>query len=114
MSRAFAALRSFFTGASAGALHFERARRRGTDQELAVLNYNHLYYFYVVASERSVKAAADRLGVTQPTISEQIRLLERALGVPLFDRTPSGLQLTRSGREASATPRRRGWRSASA
>ena len=65
-----------------------------------MLNYNHLYYFYVVASERSVKAAADRLGVTQPTISEQIRLLERALGVPLFDRTPSGLQLTRAGREA--------------
>jgi DNA-binding transcriptional LysR family regulator len=35
-----------------------------------VLNFNHLYYFHVTASEGSVKAAADRLGVTQPTVSE--------------------------------------------
>ena len=42
----------------------------------AVLNFNHLYYFHVTASEGSVKAAADRLGVTQPTVSEQLRMLE--------------------------------------
>jgi LysR family transcriptional regulator, transcriptional activator of nhaA len=65
-----------------------------------VINFNHLYYFHVTASEGSVKAAADRLGVTQPTVSEQIRMLERTLGVQLFDRTSSGLKLTQSGRDA--------------
>lgn len=66
----------------------------------AVLNFNHLYYFHVTASEGSVKAAADRLGVTQPTVSEQLRMLERALAVQLFERMPTGLRLTQSGRDA--------------
>jgi LysR family transcriptional activator of nhaA len=65
-----------------------------------VLNFNHLYYFHLTASEGSVKAAADRLGVTQPTVSEQLRMLERALGVQLFERTPTGLRLTQGGRDA--------------
>jgi LysR family transcriptional regulator, transcriptional activator of nhaA len=65
-----------------------------------VLNFNHLYYFHITAAEGSVKAAADRLGVTQPTVSEQIRMLERSLGLPLFERTPAGLRLTEQGREA--------------
>jgi LysR family transcriptional activator of nhaA len=65
-----------------------------------VLNFNHLYYFHVTASEGSVKAAADRLGVTQPTVSEQLRMLERSLRVSLFERTPAGLRLTEEGRRA--------------
>lgn len=65
-----------------------------------MLNFNHLYYFHVTAVEGSVKAAADRLGVTQPTVSEQIRMLERTLGVPLFERTTTGLRLTQRGRDA--------------
>jgi LysR family transcriptional regulator, transcriptional activator of nhaA len=65
-----------------------------------VLNFNHVYYFHVAATEGSVKAAAERLGVSQPTVSEQIKMLERALGVSLFDRTGTGLRLTEPGREA--------------
>src|SRR5688572_5378828 len=65
-----------------------------------MLNYNHLHYFHVVAVEGSIAAAAERLGVTQPTVSEQVRALERALGTSLFDRTPSGLKLTEAGRLA--------------
>jgi len=65
-----------------------------------VLNFNHLYYFHVTASEGSVKAAADRLGVTQPTVSEQLRILERTLALQLFERTPAGLRLTQAGRDA--------------
>lgn len=65
-----------------------------------MLNFNHLYYFHVTAIEGSVKAAAERLGVTQPTVSEQIRMLERSLGMTLFERTPTGLRLTQRGREA--------------
>lgn len=65
-----------------------------------MLNFNHLYYFHVIAAEGSVKAAADRLGVTQPTVSEQLRILERNLDVRLFDRTPTGLKLTDAGKSA--------------
>jgi LysR family transcriptional activator of nhaA len=65
-----------------------------------VFNFNHLYYFHVAASEGSVKGAADRLGVTQPTVSEQLRMLERTLAVKLFERLPIGLRLTQAGRDA--------------
>jgi DNA-binding transcriptional LysR family regulator len=44
--------------------------------------------------------AAQLLGVTQPTISEQLRTLERTLGVVLFERHPTGLKLTEAGRLA--------------
>lgn len=63
-----------------------------------MLNYNHLYYFHVAANEGSVAAAAARMGVTQPTVSEQIRALERVLDVTLFERTATGLRLTEIGR----------------
>jgi len=62
------------------------------------LNYNHLHYFHVAAVEGSVGGAAQYLGVTQPTISEQLRTLERTLGVVLFERQSSGLKLTEAGR----------------
>ncbi|MBA3500695.1 MAG: LysR family transcriptional regulator [Myxococcota bacterium] len=65
-----------------------------------MLNYNHLYYFHVAAIEGTVAGAAQRLGVTQPTVSEQLRTLERALRVSLFERQVSGLKLTESGRLA--------------
>jgi LysR family transcriptional activator of nhaA len=65
-----------------------------------MLNYNHLNYFHVAATEGTVAAAAERLGVTQPTVSEQIKALERALNVSLFQRTPSGLRLTEAGKLA--------------
>jgi LysR family transcriptional regulator, transcriptional activator of nhaA len=65
-----------------------------------VLNYNHVYYFHVVATEGSIARAADRLGVTQPTVSEQVRALEKALETDLFERTSGGLVLTEAGRRA--------------
>ncbi len=65
-----------------------------------MLNYNHLHYFHVAAHEGSVARAAERLGVTQPTVSEQIRTLERWLGVTLFERLPTGLRLTEAGKMA--------------
>lgn len=65
-----------------------------------MLNYNHLHYFHMTAVEGSVAGAADRLGVTQPTVSEQVRVLEKSLGVALFERTTGGLKLTDAGRLA--------------
>ena len=65
-----------------------------------MLNYNHLHYFHVAAVEGTVAGAAERLGVTQPTVSEQVRALEKTLNVSLFERTTTGLRLTDAGRLA--------------
>lgn len=55
-------------------------------------------YALAVAEEGSVTAAAEALHVAQPSMSQQIRGLERELGVPLFARTPTGLVPTAAGR----------------
>ncbi|GGO40931.1 LysR family transcriptional regulator [Streptomyces lasiicapitis] len=55
-------------------------------------------YALAVAEEGSVTAAAELLHVAQPSVSQQIRGLERDLGVQLFDRTPTGLVPTAVGR----------------
>ncbi len=56
----------------------------------------HLRYFLAVAEWGSFSRAAEVLKVTQPTLSEQIRLLERETG-PLFKRHPRGAYLTPAG-----------------
>ncbi|MER6209202.1 LysR family transcriptional regulator [Streptomyces sp. NPDC001073] len=55
-------------------------------------------YALAVAEEGSVTAAAESLHVAQPSVSQQIRGLERELGVTLFARTPTGLVPTAVGR----------------
>ncbi|MFC6883684.1 MULTISPECIES: LysR family transcriptional regulator [Actinomadura] len=55
-------------------------------------------YALAVAEEGSVTAAAELLRVAQPSVSQQIRGLERELGVRLFARTPTGLVPTVVGR----------------
>jgi DNA-binding transcriptional LysR family regulator len=55
-------------------------------------------YALAVAAEGSVTAAAEALHVAQPSVSQQIRGLERDLGVKLFARTPTGLVPTVVGR----------------
>lgn len=65
-----------------------------------MLNYNHLYYFHVTASEGSIARAAEHLSVGVPTVSEQIRQLERVLGTALFERVGGKLHLTAAGRSA--------------
>ncbi|MFO0630331.1 MAG: LysR family transcriptional regulator [Polyangiales bacterium] len=62
------------------------------------LNYHHLYYFWRVARLDSVTAAAAELRVAQPTVSGQLRALERSLGERLFVRHGRGLALTETGR----------------
>ncbi len=56
-----------------------------------------LRYFAAIAREGHMTRAAERLGVTQPTLSASIRKLEEELGVPLFHRTGKGVQLTGAG-----------------
>jgi len=62
------------------------------------LNYHHLLYFYTVAREGSVTRAAAALRLAQPTLSAQIRQLERSLDEKLFLRQNRGLVLTEMGR----------------
>ena len=61
------------------------------------LNYHHLLYFWVVAREGSIARATELLRLTQPTISAQLRLLERSLGSKLFERRGRTLVLTDTG-----------------
>lgn len=56
-----------------------------------------LNYFVTIAQEKNITRAADRLLVTQPTLSRQIKDLEEELGVILFRRSSRELQLTEDG-----------------
>lgn len=64
------------------------------------VNYQHLFYFKSVAEAGGITAAAQRLRLTPPTLSSQIRTFEEALGVTLFERTARGMNLTEAGRTA--------------
>jgi len=63
-------------------------------------NYNHLRYFQAVAHAGSLTRTAERLNVSQSTLSVQIRKLEDRLGHELFERRGRGLELTEAGRIA--------------
>lgn len=56
-----------------------------------------LRYFVAVADDLHFTRAAERLFVSQPALSKQIRALERHLGFPLFTREPAGVSLTPQG-----------------
>ena len=56
-----------------------------------------LRYFVAVARRRHFTAAAEEIGVAQPALSQQIKLLERELGLDLFDRTGRRVRLTAAG-----------------
>jgi LysR family transcriptional activator of nhaA len=62
------------------------------------LNFHYLRYFWMVAREGGLRKAADRLHVSQPTISAQVKALEEQLGEKLTRRDGRGLALTEAGR----------------
>jgi DNA-binding transcriptional LysR family regulator len=70
------------------------------------LNLNQLRAFYFVARHGSISLAAERLFVSQPAVSMQIKSLEHQYGVLLFGRKKRGLVLTEAGRKLFAMAER--------
>jgi LysR family transcriptional activator of nhaA len=64
---------------------------------LESLNFNHLFYFWVVANEGSLTRASKRLNLTPQTVSVQIKALEDSMGQTLFSRSRRNLRLTEAG-----------------
>jgi LysR family transcriptional regulator, transcriptional activator of nhaA len=62
------------------------------------LNYNHLFYFYLVVREGGVSQAARKINVTQPALSAQMRQLETTLGRKLFLRAGRTVKPTAFGK----------------
>ncbi|KQY60008.1 LysR family transcriptional regulator [Aeromicrobium sp. Root495] len=61
------------------------------------MQFQQLSYFVAVARTRHFTQAADLMGVAQPSLSKQIRVLENSLGTPLFVRNRGGIELTSAG-----------------
>ena len=62
------------------------------------MNLNQIESFIAASEQQNLRRAAESLGVTQPTLSARIRVLEEQLGEQLFDRTTVGVELTEAGR----------------
>lgn len=63
------------------------------------MNSKNLQYFLTVADEHSISAAARKLYIAQPSLSQYIGRIEESVGAPLFKRTPNGLELTDVGQQ---------------
>ena len=73
-------------------------KKRFKGSVLRWLNYHHLLYFWTVAREGSVTKACQSLHLTQPTISAQLKALEKSVKTPLFERRGRAMTLTEAGK----------------
>lgn len=76
-----------------------------TNAPLSPLDFHLLHSFSVVAEERNLHRAAQRLCMSQPPLSRQIKRLEERLGFALFIRHTRGLMLTEEGEKVLETIR---------
>lgn len=70
------------------------------------MNLHHLAVFHAVAETGGINRASERLLVSQPAVSRQVRALEEALGVALLERLPRGVRLTDAGNTLADYARR--------
>ena len=63
------------------------------------MNLSHLYYFRTLAEVQHYTRAAEKLFITQPTLSNAVNQLEKELGIPLFEKDGRNVKLTKQGRE---------------
>jgi LysR family transcriptional regulator, low CO2-responsive transcriptional regulator len=61
------------------------------------MNLHHLAIFHAIAETGSISACAERMHISQPAISKQLKEFEKRIGVVLFERLPRGMQLTQAG-----------------
>lgn len=62
-----------------------------------MLNFNHLYYFYITVKSGTVTLAADHLRISQPSLSSQLKVLEGNLNIKLFRKHGRNNHLTDDG-----------------
>jgi DNA-binding transcriptional LysR family regulator len=70
------------------------------------MNLNHLAIFHAVAQAGGMTLGAERLDISQPAVSKQVRELERVLGVHLFDRIGRRVHLSQAGEILAGYARR--------
>lgn len=70
------------------------------------LSLKQIQYFSAVAEYGSFRQASARLNITQPTLSNQVAAMEKALGIQLFERSRKGINPTPEGRELLVSARR--------
>lgn len=61
------------------------------------MNIKHAQYMLTVLKEGSITAAAKKLYISQPSLSQMIKLVENTLGTPIFNRTTDPITLTYAG-----------------
>ena len=74
--------------------------------------FSGMNYVYEVYKEQSFSKAAENLYISQPALSSMIKKIETKIGMPLFDRSTSPIQLTECGKKyiKTASPATPGWR----
>lgn len=73
------------------------SRRAPAEPPSPAADLDLLVVFAVIARERSFTRAAAALGISQPSVSQRVRRLERRIGEPVFERLGRGVRLTRTG-----------------